>query len=164
MPLKTFLIFCLFCSLREDNNHHDQNVILKLKLHSKVRRLHRAWLPPVGQGYAKVRISKPDTVSNCFIWSRGNAIPCGAHPETLSTRFEVSWMKNNVHPRSGTQRCSAEFTTRHYFKSLYVVSPTSNINITKIYSSSSVCGDWTSSMGLLLTVKQEERIMLNQWR
>lgn len=67
------------------------------------------------------------------------------------------WMKNNVHPRSGTQQCSAEFTTRHHFKSLYVVSLTSNINITKIYSSSCVWCDWTNSTGLLLPVKQVKK-------
>lgn len=68
----------------------------------------------------------------------------------------VEW-KNNVHARSGTQQCSAEFTTRHHFKSLCVVSLTSNINITKIYSSSCLCSDWTDSTGLPLPVKQVKK-------
>lgn len=80
------------------------------------------------------------------------------HPETLNTRFEVSWMKNNmcIHALAHSnveQNSQLGITSR----SLYVVCLTSNINITKIYSSSCICGDWTSSTGLLLPVKQVKK-------
>lgn len=150
MPLlchwKTLLIYSSFCYLREQ----DENVILKLKLYNKARTSSEHEFHQQDRGTQR--------------WGYQNRIRCqtvssphGAHPETLSTRFKVSWMKNNVHPRSGTQQCSAEFTTRHHFKSLLVVSLTSNTNITKIYSSSCVCGDWTNSTRLLLPVKQAQK-------
>lgn len=99
----------------------DENVTLKLKLLNKVC----APPPPsmastrVGRGYAKVRISKPDTLSNCFMWSRGYVVPRGAHAATLCTRFlkRAEWKKP---PRSGTRQCSAEFALQ---KSSDVVSP-----------------------------------------
>lgn len=112
---------------------------------------------------------KPDAASNCFIWRGRNMIPCDAYPEIPSSRFEVSWMKNNMcfhtlahrKPSRMAGSCSAEFTTRQHFKSLYVVSLTSNINITKIHSPGWVCGDWINGTGLLVLRMLKRCALLN---
>lgn len=53
-----------------------KNMILKLKPHNKARTYSVHDFQQLNKkGKRKVRTSKPDTLSNCFIWSRGNVIP-----------------------------------------------------------------------------------------
>lgn len=115
-------------SLGEDKSHRDENVISEANTLRRNTRTLRACRPPAGCGFAKVSVSKPDMLSNCFIRGRGNVIPAVHTPESLCARYEASWMKNNVHTRSGTQLDSTS-------ESRYVVPLTSSINIIKICSS-----------------------------
>lgn len=108
VPLRTFLIYSLFCSLREDTNQQDENVILKPTLYNRTytsseRAFHRQY-----KGMQR--------------WAYQNWI----RYQTISYEAEEMWspmvhtMKNNVHTRSGTQQRSAEFTTWHRFKSFFM--------------------------------------------
>lgn len=97
------------------NNHNN---------HNKARGSSEREFDQQGTGMQRWGYQNRMQYQTVFIWSRGNVIPRGAHPETLSTRFEVSWMKNNmcIHALAHSNVVQNS-QTRHHFKSLDVVSP-----------------------------------------
>lgn len=97
---------------------------LKKKTHNKAWGSSEREFNQQGTGMQRWEYQNRMRYQTVFIWSRGNVIPRGAHPETLSTRFEVSWMKNNmcIHALAHSNVVQNS-QTRHHFKSLDVVSP-----------------------------------------
>lgn len=86
-------------------------------------------------GYAKVSVSKPDTLQYQTVSYEAQEMRSPVvHAPKLCAQ-DLKWAEWKV-ACSGTQQRGAEFATRHHFKSVCLVCLTSNINITKIYSSS----------------------------
>lgn len=116
-------------SLGKDKSHRDENVIFWGK-HSAAERAH----PPSVPSASRMWVCKGERIKTGYAIKllhtrQRKCDPCGAHPRIAACEIgSHSWMKNNVHTRSGTQLDSTS-------ESRCVVSLTSSINITKIFSS-----------------------------
>lgn len=143
MHADTF-IYSAFSSLREEKNHLDENVVLKptlsecvriLSMHSTSRRGIQRWEHPNRIGYQTVSMKR----------RKRDRLWCT--PQIVRTRFETSWMKNNVHMRSGTQ---------NHFKSIYSMwSPSLQTCTSQKYTPLWLCvsGGWNDGRELLLSNK-----------
>lgn len=123
MPMRTFLICSSLCSLSG-----------KTRVTGMRMWFSEARIPPSVPSASRMRVCKGERIKTGYAIKllhtrRRKCDPRGAHPpKSLCARYEASWMKNNVHTRSGTQLDSTS-------ESRYVVSLTSSINIMKICSS-----------------------------
>ncbi len=141
----------LSCSLRADNNRKMKTWFLKLKVYNKVwasseHESHQRDGAIQRWGYQNRIRYQTVSYEAEQMWSPVVHMLKHCAQDLKWAEWIITCMHALAHSNA-VQNSQLGITS----KSLHVVSRTSNINITKIYSSSCVCGGWTDSTGMLFS-------------